>query len=273
MEIQEFIHCAEGLRGDLLQQARHLLDNDEDAEDVVQETLVKLWIARNRIEDCSKMRNMASVICRNVSLNMLRDANTSVPIENAENISIQVDPLSQLEERETLRKLKQSILNLTDKQRAILKMRNVDNMSYSDIAKVLGTTESSVRGMISKARMELLKQMKGATLCAVLIIGFSVLVMTIQDQTKENPIAEVSTPMETNPDGDTQQATISTSELLETIDMLAGIGPEDATITVSWQDEGFIVNTVSSDGQKNSYMLRRSSDDSTIELISKLIEF
>ena len=41
-------------------------------------------------------------------------------------------------------------------------MRNVENLSYADIAKLMGTTESSVRGMICKARMELLKQMKGA---------------------------------------------------------------------------------------------------------------
>lgn len=164
MEIQEFIHCVERLRDDLLQQANHYLDNSEDAEDAVQETLVKLWIARNRIVDSAKMRNLASVICRNVSLNMLRDANTSVPIDNADNIAMQIDPQSQLEERESQRKLRQSILALSDKQRAILRMRNVENMSYSDIAKVVGTTEPSVRGMISKARMELLKQMKGATL-------------------------------------------------------------------------------------------------------------
>lgn len=164
MEIQEFIHCVERLRDDLLQQANHYLDNSENAEDAVQETLVKLWIARNRIADSAKMRNLASVICRNVSLNMLRDANTSVPIDNADNIAMQFDPQSQLEERESQRKLRQSILALSDKQRAILRMRNVENMSYSDIAKVVGTTESSVRGMISKARMELLIQMKGATL-------------------------------------------------------------------------------------------------------------
>lgn len=67
-----------------------------------------------------------------------------------------------------------------------------------------------------------------------------------------------------------QQINISTPELLETINMLAEIGTDDATITVSRQDDGFIVNTLSTDGQKNSYMLRRSSNDSPIELISEL---
>ena len=77
---------------------------------------------------------------------------------------MQGNPHQQMEERESRQKLKQSIQQLSDKQRAILKMKNVDNMSYADIAKVIGTSESSVRGMISKARMALLTQMKGTTI-------------------------------------------------------------------------------------------------------------
>lgn len=162
MEIQEFIHSVERLRGDLLRQTMRLLDSEEDAKDAVQETLVKLWMLRDRISDASKMRNMAMVVCRNVALNMLRDARLSVPIETVDTVSMQGNPQVLLEERESRQKLKHSIETLTDKQRAILRMRNVENMSYADIAKILGTSESSVRGMISKARLALLKQMKGA---------------------------------------------------------------------------------------------------------------
>lgn len=161
MEIQEFIHSAERLRGDLLRQAGRLLGSEEYAEDAVQETLVKLWMLKDRI-DASKMRNMATVVCRNVSLNMLRDTRRSVPIETAEVITMQGNPQMLLEERESREKLKHSIEALTDKQRAMLRMRNVENMSYADIAKIIGTSESSVRGMISKARLVLIKQMKGA---------------------------------------------------------------------------------------------------------------
>ena len=42
MEIHEFIHSVERLRGDLLRQARRLLDSEDDAEDAVQETLTEL---------------------------------------------------------------------------------------------------------------------------------------------------------------------------------------------------------------------------------------
>lgn len=161
MEIHEFIHSVERLRGDLLRQARRLLDSEDDAEDAVQETLIKLWIMKERILNADKMRNMATVVCRNVSLNILRDARQSVPIETAEVITLQGNPQLLLEQQEGRQKLKLSIEKLTDKQRAILRMRNVENMTYADIAKIIGSSESSVRGMISKARLALLKQMKG----------------------------------------------------------------------------------------------------------------
>ncbi len=161
MEIHEFIHSVERLRGDLLRQARRLLDSEDDAEDAVQETLMKLWIMKERILNADKMRNMATVVCRNVSLNILRDARQSVPIETAEVITLQGNPQVLLEEQESRQRLKRSIEKLTDKQRAILRMRNVENMTYADIAKIIGSSESSVRGMISKARLALQKQMKG----------------------------------------------------------------------------------------------------------------
>ena len=75
------------------------------------------------------------------------------------------------------------------------------------------------------------------------------------------------------PAEDTQQATISTSELLEAIDLLADIGAEDVTISVSQQESGFIVNTESTDGQENSYKLSHCSDESPIEFTSQIINF
>ena len=42
----------------------------------------------------------------------------------------------------------------------MLQMRNEEEMSFADIAKIIGTTESSVRGTLSKARMRLIEIIK-----------------------------------------------------------------------------------------------------------------
>ena len=161
MKDKEFEHIAPVLRQRSVDTARSLGLDADDAEDVVQETLLRLWTARERIADYDKMRNMASVVCRNLALNMLRDAPPHCTIDEALTTNLQVSPQEELEVRETRQKLKRSIQALSPKQRALIRMRNVENMSYADIAKLIGTTESSVRGMISIARTQLLKQMKG----------------------------------------------------------------------------------------------------------------
>ena len=109
MEIQEFITEAEHLRSHLLSQAKHYLSDADSAEDAAQETLVRLWLAKDRIPDSTKMRNMASVVCKNVSLNILRDAKSCVAIDRAESIAGTGNPEKQLVEQENLQNLQQGI--------------------------------------------------------------------------------------------------------------------------------------------------------------------
>lgn len=109
MEIQEFITEAEHLRSHLLSQAKHYLGDADSAEDAAQETLVRLWLAKDRIPDATKMRNMASVVCKNVSLNILRDAKSCVAIDRAESVAGTGNPEKQLVEQENLQNLQQGI--------------------------------------------------------------------------------------------------------------------------------------------------------------------
>ena len=63
---------ASHMRPQLLAIALSLLPSMDDAEDAVQDTLLKLWAVRERIADTSHFRNLAVSVCRNLCLNMLR---------------------------------------------------------------------------------------------------------------------------------------------------------------------------------------------------------
>lgn len=65
MEIQEFIKYVSICRSNMLNQALHYLKDYDDAEDVVQETLAKLWMAKERIQNAEKLSSYASVACKN----------------------------------------------------------------------------------------------------------------------------------------------------------------------------------------------------------------
>lgn len=160
MELNEFVHTATTLREQMLHQAQSYLCNTDDAEDVVQEALAKLWMMREDIDDTTKVTHLASVIVKNASLNALRNRKTTVGIDSISSSISHNNAELQLEEKESRQRLKQAIKLLPDKQRAIVRMRNVEQLSYAEIAQILGSTESSVRVMICKARATLMKQMK-----------------------------------------------------------------------------------------------------------------
>lgn len=63
---------ASHMRPQLLAIALSLLPSMDDAEDAVQDTLLKLWAVRERIASTSHFHNLAVSVCRNLCLNMLR---------------------------------------------------------------------------------------------------------------------------------------------------------------------------------------------------------
>lgn len=151
------------------------------------------------------------------------------------------------------------------------------------------------------------KKAKSATLwiwaaaaCAVAVMVIAIPMMRNSGEMARKPVAEVRRQaevkrvVETTPDVPTQTAEpraetapkpaksagrpqeketerISTPELLEAVALLADVVPDD--IVISSQDDEFKVSTVSDNGSSNSYMLRRGSGESSIELISQSINF
>lgn len=163
MEKTEFEHHVSSLRQSLLKIGISYLGNEEDAEDLVQDTLAKLWMLRQRFDDAQHMQRLACVVARNSAISMLRERkyhattyNESTAIEVATPINAQ----HMMEDDESQEMLTSCISMLPDKQKAILRMRNVEQLSYSDIANILSTSEASVRKLISRARKTLMANMR-----------------------------------------------------------------------------------------------------------------
>lgn len=151
------------------------------------------------------------------------------------------------------------------------------------------------------------KKAKSATLwiwavaaCVVAVMVIAIPMMRNSGEMAQKPVAEVRRQVEvkrvveTTPDVPPQTAEpraemapkptkptrraqeketerISTPELLEAVALLADVVPDD--IVISSHDDEFKVCTVSDNGSSNSYMLRRGSGESSIELISQSINF
>ena len=149
------------VRPHLLSYALTLLPTSDDAEDAVQETLLKLWGVRHRIADEPHLRNLARCIVRQVCVNMLR----SMAVRQTEPLSDELEipstdtPLLRLEHRELMVRAQSVWQALPQQHRIILHMKETEGLSLEEIAQLLGTTNGNVRTRLSRARKEMLTRL------------------------------------------------------------------------------------------------------------------
>lgn len=158
-----FERLCRDIRDRLLATGVALTANQEDAEDAVQDTLLKLWGVRERISDAAHFRNLALSVMRHTCLNLIR----SRMVRRADTLDEEIDapaadtPLTLMERDEKVRRMRRAWYALPAPQRALLNMKEVEGMTIEDIAALLGITTCNVRQRLSRARKMLLAQMGG----------------------------------------------------------------------------------------------------------------
>lgn len=159
MEKHEFCVLACSLRADILTVSRRFLGNEAEAEDNVQDTLLKLWSIREQLDAVQSVPALAHAICRNLCISKLRKRRV-VPMELSEEIMIAGAHYSEwmLEDKENARWLEDRIEELPASQMQILRMSQQDGLENSEIAELLGISETTVRTALCKARKKLLEK-------------------------------------------------------------------------------------------------------------------
>ncbi len=143
-------------QGRLLGFCRQMLGSTEDAEDVLQEVFVNAYRAMLADEREINLRPWLYRIARNRCLNHLRkptaDAQESmdmVPVVEAASTAEKVH------NREEFRQLLVDVGKLPETQRSALLLREMDAMSYEEIAQAMETSVPSVKSLLVRARISL----------------------------------------------------------------------------------------------------------------------
>ena len=140
----------------LLGFCRQMLGSTEDAEDVLQEVFVAAYNAMVADERPIAVRPWLYRIARNRSLNHLRkptadgqDTMDTHPHMNG------VTTLERVQNREEFRNLLDDVSHLPETQRSALLLREIDAMSYEEIAQAMDTTVPGVKSLLVRARIAL----------------------------------------------------------------------------------------------------------------------
>jgi RNA polymerase sigma factor (sigma-70 family) len=140
----------------LLAFCRHMLSSREDAEDVLQEVFAAAFNAMIGDERALNVRPWLYRIARNRSLNHLRKATAvgvdSMDVHVAEHGTTTAEKVHR---REDFRQLMEDVQTLPETQRTALLLREIDALSYEQIAEAMDTTIPSVKSLLVRARVSL----------------------------------------------------------------------------------------------------------------------
>jgi RNA polymerase sigma factor (sigma-70 family) len=140
----------------LLAFCRHLLGSREDAEDVLQDVFAAAFNAMNADDRPINVRPWLYRIARNRSLNHLRRIQAvgvdSMDVHFSDHGASTAD---QVHEREEFRLLVGDIHELPETQKTALVLREMDALSYEQIAEAMETTVPSVKSLLVRARISL----------------------------------------------------------------------------------------------------------------------
>ena len=158
--------------------ALRIIDDNNEAEDIVANCFVKLWELREKFENPDKLKSFLFVSCRNACLNHLRNLKVRTSAQQAyfhELENSEKDVLYRIVESEVLQMLHKEIELLPDNYRAVFSRIYYDHRKTDDIANELGISIQTVRNYKARAvemlRTAMLKNgLSGALTLALLCL-------------------------------------------------------------------------------------------------------
>lgn len=147
------------MRPALLRLAMHYTEDTDEAEDVIQDVLLKLWFLRERLDTYRSIDALAMVITRHLCINRKRGAHLdTVALEEGMHIGTDDSPERILIKEEKMEELLALIATLPDLQQAILRMKHIEGFEVEEIARLTGSTPVAVRTNLSRARKKVREQ-------------------------------------------------------------------------------------------------------------------
>lgn len=126
-----------------------------EAEDVVQETLIRAWERREELGNVESVEAYLLTVCRNLAIDR-RDKkdnqNVSLGEEEMELPASDISPQERLEYEERLRRVHELFSKLPERQRTVMQLRDIEGLSYRETAQAMGITEDVVRVTLHRAR-------------------------------------------------------------------------------------------------------------------------
>lgn len=140
-------------RPQLLLKAKEWIEDEEQAEDIVQEVLLRLWEMCANVNGKQKLKLLAWKILKRKCINEgIIQKNKYENIEDSNLISTEYNPHEQIETNDNMKTLMNIIEQLPELQRIIIRLKDIEGYELEEIAAITLSSNDSVRANLSRAR-------------------------------------------------------------------------------------------------------------------------
>jgi len=141
--------------------ALRLLGSRADAEDVVQDTMLKVWTHRGRWEHGrAKFSTWLYRVVTNRCIDLHRRPRTDNVDAVPEPMDAQPDAVSTMQRNEVTAMLESAMQRLPEQQRVAVILSYHENMSNGEIAEVMSTTVAAVESLLKRGRQQLREMLR-----------------------------------------------------------------------------------------------------------------
>jgi RNA polymerase sigma factor (sigma-70 family) len=135
--------------------AFRILRNQEEAEDAVQEVFIKLWKLKEKLGEYNSIDALATTIVKNHCIDQVRKGK-NINIDDGSSglyvVSLSPSPEQELENRESDEIIHRIIDDLPEIYSTVIKLRDIDGLSYEETAEKTAQTVNNLRVILSRAR-------------------------------------------------------------------------------------------------------------------------
>ena len=151
MDAETFKRVFLPLHAKLYRMAYRFVENQADAEDMVQECYIKLWQKRNEWSSLQNPESFSVTVIKNICLDFLRKNKPEFLPTDALQLSIGSIEM-QIEQREQLKKIQTIVTQLPEKQKQVVELKYWHDLPDEDIEKQTGLKRGNIKVILSRAR-------------------------------------------------------------------------------------------------------------------------
>ncbi len=156
----DFKHDLLPLKNLLYRLALRITLDTAESEDVVEETLLRVWHRREELAQVASLEAYCQTVCRNLALDAVAKAEArNVPIDESteQHADSGATPDERMAHDERFSLVEKLFNSLPETLRTVMQLRDIEGKTYREVAEITGMTEANVKVILFRARQRIKK--------------------------------------------------------------------------------------------------------------------